>query len=276
MKSIDVKFKREEESFNREPSELYHIWTEDGSYNWYYTSGDCNISYDGNNYVPATLKRSVVLYDTSLEVTSLSLDIGRLENPIMEYLSLSPLKTTWISIMKVHRNSNPISAMVIFIGQIKSVSFKGPQAKVSCVGFEYILKQSIPIGKFQKACNHSVFDDKCSLNRSSYETETAVTVSDKGLILTSEDFGLKVNGYFSRGFVLFDNGGHIERRMITQHSGNNIKLRFKFLDLVNFDTVKAYPGCDQREITCKDKFDNLDNFQGFIFIPIDNPATRVP
>ena len=276
MKSVNGNFNNEEHSFNREPAELYHIWTEDESYNWYYTSGDINVIYDGNTYVPATLKRSIVLYDTSLEVTSLSLDVGRLENPIMEYLSLSPLKTTWVSLMKVHRNSNPISAMVIFIGQIKSVSFKGPQAKVSCVGFEHVLKQSIPIGRFQKACNHVVFDDNCSLVQTSFETSTNVTVSGEGLILTSTAFGAESNGYFSRGFVTFDNSGHLERRMITQHSGDDIKIRFKFPDLVSTDSVKAYPGCDQRENTCKNKFDNLDNFQGFIFIPIDNPVTRVP
>jgi|GEM_PF-673356 len=276
MKTISGTFNNEELSFSRESSELYHIWTEDGGYDWRYTSGDISIVYNGDTYVPATIKRSIVQYDTSLEVTALSLDVGRLENPIMEYLSLSPLKTTWLSVMKVHRNSNPITAMVIFIGQIKSVSFKGPQAKVACVGFEYVLKQSVPIGKFQKACNHSVFNDKCGLNQVSFETETAVTVSVNGLTLTSSDFALEDDGYFARGFVTFNNGGHIERRMITQHSGSDIKLRFKFPDLISTDTIKAYPGCDQRETTCENKFDNIDNFQGFIFIPVDNPATRVP
>ena len=276
MKSVDGNFNNEEQSFNREPSELYHIWTEDESYNWYYTSGDKSVIYDGNTYVPATLKRSILQYDVTLETTSLSFDVGRLENPIMEYLSLGPLRTTWISVMKVHRNSNPISVMVIFIGQIKSVTFKGPQAKVSCVGFEYILRQSLPIYKFQKACNHTLFDDNCSLNPASFETETTITVSADGLTLTSSDFGLEDDGYFSRGFIVFDNGGHIEKRMITQHSGDDIKLRFKFEDLVSTDTVKTYPGCDQRENTCNDKFSNLDNFLGFIFIPIDNPVTRVP
>ena len=276
MKTMDGNFNNEEESFNREPSELYHIWTEDESYNWYYTSGDISISFEGNTYEPATLKRSVVQYDVSFETTTLSLEVGRLEDPIMQYMALNPLKITWISVMKIHRNSNPITAMVIFIGQIKNVTFKGPLGKVSCVGFEYVLKQSIPIGKFQKACNHSVFDSNCTLDKTSFETSATVTVSGEGLILTSTSFGAQADDYFTRGFVVFDNGGHIERRMITQHAGNNIKIRFKFIDLISTDSVKAYPGCDQRETTCNDKFSNLDNFQGFIFIPIDNPVTRVP
>jgi len=35
--------------------------------------------------------------------------------------------------------------------------------------------------------------------------------------------------------------------------------------------VKIYPGCDRVRATCESKFDNLDNFGGFPWIPTKNP-----
>ena len=36
--------------------------------------------------------------------------------------------------------------------------------------------------------------------------------------------------------------------------------------------MDAYPGYDGSPATCVDKFDNLDNFVGFPYIPSKNPV----
>ena len=79
------------------------------------------------------------------------------------------------------------------------------------------------------------------------------------------------DGYFTGGHIIFGD----ETRTIVDHVGSIVTIMYKFKELEDNDSVDAYPGCDGKIETCKDKFDNLLNFLGFPFIPVENPALRV-
>ena len=162
-------------------------------------------------------------------------------------------------------------ASVIFVGQIKNVSFQGVAASVNCVGFEHFLKQTIPKWRYQLTCNHMIFDSKCTKAEADYKTTTTVTLDSTGTELISADFDALEDGYFTGGKVVFGD----EARTIVNHVGSVVTLIYKMKGLEDNDSVDAYPGCDGRIETCKDKFDNLINFLGFPFIPEENPALRV-
>lgn len=270
MKDVTAAYIAKEEADQRKPVEIYHIWR-DGGEHWYYTSGDVTITYDSNDYVPASLSRSLVKYDSQLEVTSMTIDAAYIEDPVIDFISVNPIEILWISVMKLHREQSPLEADVIFIGQIKDVSFKGVQANVKCVGFEHFLKKTIPSWRYQLTCNHQVFDTNCSLTAASYKTTETITLDATKTILTGTAFGTKDDGYFIGGEVKFG----VESRTIVAHVGTAITIMYKMVDLADTDSVDAYPGCDGRAETCRDKYSNILNFLGFPFIPVENPATRV-
>ena len=89
MKTVSAQYIAKEEAVKRKPVELYHIWRGIGDTlnvnTWYYTSGDVAVVYGGNTYVPATLERSLVRYDSQLEVTSLTINVAYVENPVLEF-----------------------------------------------------------------------------------------------------------------------------------------------------------------------------------------------
>ena len=63
-----------------------------------------------------------------------------------------------------------------------------------------------------------------------------------------------------------DNDG--QRRPVLKHSGSTITVSWPFPNaIVLNDTYDLYPGCDKRSEICTEKFDNDDNFRGFIHIP---------
>ena len=270
MKDVSVDYITKEEAVQRKPVELYHIWR-DGGEHWRYTDGDVSVTFDGDAYDPATLNRTSVKYDAQLEVTALKITASFVTDPTLEFIAINPVEILWVSIMKLHRDQVPLEADVIFIGQIKEVSFKGVAAEITCVGFEHFLKQTIPIWRYQSTCNHMVFDSKCTLAEIDYKTTTTVTLDLTGTELTSADFGGEVDGYFTGGKVTFGN----EARTITNHVGNVVTLMYKFRELEDNDLVDAYPGCDGRVETCRDKYNNIINSLGFPFIPEENPAMRV-
>ena len=59
-----------------------------------------------------------------------------------------------------------------------------------------------------------------------------------------------------------------ERRQIVKDVINEITLQWPFPNvLVAGDTYGIYPGCSKTTEACHNKFDNAENFRGFIYIP---------
>jgi uncharacterized phage protein (TIGR02218 family) len=273
MKDVSAGYIAKEEATQRRPAELYHMWR-DGGEHWRYTSGDTTVTYDGEDYVPAALERSQVRYDSGLETVTMSIKAAYVMDTVLQYISTNPVEILWISVMKLHRDQIPLEVDVVFIGQIKDVSFKGIQANIVCVGFDYFLKQTVPRWRYQLTCNHILFDSKCSLIKADYKVSAVVTLDATKTIISSATFGDSEFGdnYFTRGELVFG----VESRTVVSHIGFDITLMYKMKELEDNDTVDVYPGCDKRLETCRDKFDNIGNSLAFPFIPLENPAIRVP
>lgn len=258
-----------EEALTRKPGELYHIWR-DGGGHLYYTSEDVSVVFDSNTYTPATIKRGMIKKDSEFEVSTLSVQAMNLTDVTSDFFAINPVEVLWISIAKIHREQSPLEANILFLGQIKEVSFSGIAAEITCVGFELFLKMPIPQWRFQTTCNHKVFDTNCALTKASYKTTTTITLDATGTQLTSSTFGTKANGYFTGGEITFED----EHRGIIAHVGTLVTLGYPMKNLVTGNTIDAYPGCDGRPETCRDKFNNVIHSLWFKYIPIDNPTQR--
>lgn len=271
MKNVSAAYIAKEEASQRKPVEIYKIWRMDEATFWYYTSGDVDIDFDGETYVSENLQRGRSKYDSNLEVTTMEIKTQFENVPTNGFLSVNPIEILWIQIMKLHREQSPLEADVVFIGQIKSVSFKGVDANVECVGFEHFLKKTIPTWRYQLTCNHQVFNTHCGLDEDDFKETGTVTLDATKTILTGAIFALEDDGHWIGGRVKFG----VESRTIVAHIGTQVTIMYKMIELEDNDSVDAFPGCDQRAETCRDKYDNILFFLGMKDIPIENPATRV-
>lgn len=258
-----------EEAIQRKPVELYHIWR-DGGGDLYYTSGDVDVVFETNTYTPATIRRKAIERTSDLDTTTLTIQALNLDAPISDFFEINPVEVIWISVSKLHREQDPLEANVIFLGLIRDVAFSGVAAEIHCVGFEHFLNMPVPQWRFQKTCNHKIFDSNCGLDRASYKTTTIITLDATGTQLTSTDFGSQEDGYFTGGVVDFEN----EHRPIIAHTGDLITLAYRMKNLETNDTVDVYPGCDGRPETCRDKYNNIVHGLWFNYIPKENPVHR--
>ena len=277
MKTHTQDYIDQEEARKRLPNELFHIWREVGDTHWRYTSLDSPVTYGGNQFDPAVINRGSVKYDSQFDVSTLDVTFGYLTDPAIEYIAQNPVERLWIEVLRFFDDVSPDEVSVIFVGQIKNVSFQGNSAVARCVGFEHYLKQRIPKYRFQIGCNNDLFDTFCSTDggpvAADYKTTTTITAIDAdGVVLTSSDFGLQSDGYYTRGYIKW---GYYYR-MIVDHTGNNITIRFTIPTLTTGQSIDAYAGCDRQLATCRSKFNNIDNFFGHPWIPLDNPATWIP
>jgi uncharacterized phage protein (TIGR02218 family) len=259
-----------EEATTRLPSELYHFWREVGDEHWRYTNGDVAVLYGGNTYTPATLQRDTVKFDANLEVARLSIQAGYVEDPLLQYIGINPVEVIWVEVLAFHRDQDPIETSSVFIGQVRQVSFEGVKANIECVSFEYFLRMPIPVNRYQVNCNWKLFDSHCKLVKADYKITATVTVDSTKTLLTSATFAGQDNGYFTGGFVEFSG----QTRTVVRHIGNTLTLAYRLSDIETGMDVDAYPGDDGRIETCRDKFNNILNFFGFPFNPVDNPSIR--
>lgn len=263
---VSTEYTNLEEGVTKQPAELFHIWY--GSTHWRYTSAEEAITYSGNEFLPAGVKRGTVGYDSNLEVSVLEVTFARMTAPIAQYIALNPLELVWIEVLRVFREQSPVEAGVVFLGQIRSVSFVGLSCVAECVGFEHFLRQPVPVFRYGPQCNWTVFDSRCGVSSAAYTNAVYLTgVSSNGLELTGK-FGVREDGFFSGGVLSWSGTS----RMIVNHIGNSISLRYRIAGLQAGHTVSVYAGCDRNVETCRDKFDNVINFGGDPFIPDDNPT----
>lgn len=270
MKETSEVYIAHETAAASDPAELYRIWRESGDEEWTYTSADSAVVYGGKTYSPAAISRGAVTYDASLDTSSLDITLDRVSDPAVRFVASHPVEQIWVQVLRVHRDQSPVEAVVVFAGLIVSVGISGAEAKIQCAGIDKALDQQIPTFRIQPGCNATPFDAKCALDPDDYViTGVTATVLSGGLVLTATGFAGYADGYFTLGHITIN--GH--RRMIVEHSGQEIRLRYPIPGMASGDGFSAWPGCDGAIETCRDKFNNVINFRGYPDLPTDNPST---
>lgn len=266
--SVTQDYIDQENASTRRPVELFHLWR--GSNHWRYTSGDVDVSYDGYTWSAATINRGKITWDSDLKASDVDVKFTRLADAIAPYLAGTPLNLVAVEIYKLFRDQDPLEARQIFSGHILDVDVQGLSAVGRCAGIEYQLGNPLLTYFYQVECNHTVFDARCGLTAAIWQITPTVTVDSTGRVLTAAAIGGEADGWWTLGTVTVGD----EARMIVDHTGNDITI---MSPLTGFSggSVTILPGCDGAVDTCNVKFSNLDQFLGFPFAPLDNPAAWV-
>ena len=107
-----------------------------------------------------------------------------------------------------------------------------------------------------------------------FSTSGAITAIDSSATpyIEAAEFGAKATltgepNWFALGRVTVGN----ETRLCVGANGNRLWLNAPFRSASIGNQATAFAGCDKRAETCVSKFDNLDNFLGFPYIPNRHP-----
>lgn len=135
---------------------------------------------------------------------------------------------------------------------------------------------NVPVGRvFQKPCQAHLGDAACGVDLSipGYRLEIDVQEVSDRRVFTFEAFAGAEERWFERGRLLVLSGaasglvGHIKNDRT--HGADRVIELWQGLghDVVSGDLIRLEAGCDKRVETCRLKFQNIVNFQGFPHIP---------
>ena len=140
------------------------------------------------------------------------------------------------------------------------------QYVVTCEPLRTYLKRSALRARYQRVCRHSLYNVGCNLIKDNFLIQGNV-LGQVANVISVNGLDLQPNGYFVGGYIVLGSA----KRAIIAHVGNNITLTSPFDEVNVGATANVYPGCDHTFETCRDQFNNEENFGGFPWIPGKNP-----
>ncbi len=158
----------------------------------------------------------------------------------------------------------------LFVGQTTIPSINGTSATFTCSDFSYLLQKPWPTRLIQTGDPFSAFDPHTKLNKADYQV-TATTASgttDDLLVITSAV--AHAAPYYSKGFITMTSGQYsgFSFTVTEQVDTTHFKISTPHvLKIAPGDTLHLYPGYDGQLGACMSKFNNLQNFGGFPFVP---------
>lgn len=155
-------------------------------------------------------------------------------------------------------------------GEIKSVGVKRGWCVVEFETDEAAWEDDVPRAIFAPHCQKDTYSPECGVNMDDFAVDAAVTDVD-GLSITVDSVSGKADGYFGNGGLL--KLGNNFYHVLTQVGTTLTLFRPPPRGLSLPAAVTLYPGDDLTHETCRDKFDNLDNFLGFKWLPSSDPTT---
>lgn len=257
-----------------EPRELYKF-TRD-TFNWYFTSGDTDITFGGDLYLAVPIKRKSIESTQELGKTTLKVLCSRTNPFVTQYISASPTDVVTLEIIRQH--AGDAETVTSFKGRVINVGFKEAEVTITCQPNQSSLLRPGLRRLYQTACPHVLYGDQCTVVQATFKLTVVLDAVD-GNVLTSTALIVSIDpefdgSWFLGGMVeLVDGDGLTNRRFITEynHIEGKVTLNLPLKGAIATSSVDCSPGCGHDTKTCNEKFTNIESYGGFPFIPLKNP-----
>jgi len=254
-----------------------------------YSGGQFNTVFNAETYVPEAIGRSDPTLQDATAQRSLTVTVPSSNLFARRYVSIVPATVDHFTLFRRHTTDGGTPETVTyFSGEVLSVSFKDKTAEITIQNVGSILDRLVPQQTSRNPCNHILYDAKCGVTDTSFSLAGAVVaISADGLNVTIDtgtntvpDTGFELTAQLDDDPTFF-NGGFIARgglelrmvRAVVNDTGNvaTLTVLFPFQTISVGAALSMFAGCDHKLPTCLSKFNNVDRYGGFPFIPEKNP-----
>ena len=240
-----------------------------------FTDHDMTMSFEGIDFKANTGMSAVALQQT----TGLSVDnteaLGALSDAAVREDEIEAGRFDGADVLAWLVNwAAPEQRWLQFRGTIGELRRAGGAFQAELRGLTEALNR--PMGRvYQKPCTAVLGDANCqfNLNNPGYFEERAVQVVEDGRVFKWDVFAGFEPGWFTRGRLVVASGLGAELHGIVKKDDIEDGTRVVELwepiraKIAAGDQVRLEAGCDKRFLSCRLKFNNIINYQGFTDIP---------
>jgi uncharacterized phage protein (TIGR02218 family) len=228
-------------------------------------------------YAPTPIIAGEVSQTNEMAKDPLSIQFPRDNEFAQQFLGGVPEQITTVTVFRGHQTDGDGEFRTYWKGRVASASAEGDTVSLSCENIFTSMRRPGLRARYQKVCRHALYSAGCGALEADFaESVTATAVAGTIVTVTGIAPASAADGFFTAGTLKTASG---ELRYITKHEGSTLTLMYPLASLseeVNESSageasVTIYPGCDHTRSTCVDKFDNVENFGGFPWLPSKNP-----
>lgn len=261
-------------SANGQPVELLEIqYGEDDSQIVRTTSGDRDVTVAGKLYQAFTTSRDSFDDEGNPDdAKQLTIKVPRDHPFILAFDQGEFPGMVAVRIKRLHLNDPDLGTFNMWSGRLVGVSFEPPWMALGCEKIATSLSRTGCRIRYMRQCPHTLYMPRCWVDKQAFKaTSTVLNLSANKAEVTLSWLLSQQPGYYVGGIL--ELGG--ASRFIIAQNGYTLTLSRPLLTLAANAKVDIYPGCDRLAATCNSKFNNLDNYGGFDYIPPKGPFEGV-
>lgn len=211
-------------------------------------------------------------------------------NPLMLFLPVPFSGVLNVQIMAV-TFADLETQTKLFTGRVVSVQDDSTKLSAKCESRLGLLKNKVPRWLKGKNCNNTLYEpNTCRALRAIFETTiNVVAISDAEMypptvtctfLLAAFAEKFQAENYLAGGLFEAGQVEHYEARTIIASSWDagsgqlTMTLNLPLHLTQAGDNAQVVAGCDHTDTMCKARFDNYQNFSGFVAIPNRNPTLK--
>lgn len=233
-----------------------------------FTSSDRLHTVDGQICQRFPVRHSRVVASGSLDNSEMEIETS-FSNPLVELFRTSaPEYVVNIAILRAEADS--FSSVPIWHGRITSFARKGARVTFNCEPVSTQMRRPGLRRTYQLNCPHELYGPQCKADINAFTYSAFISAID-GRALTLVD-GWKPSDrdiYHFVGGVL--RAGDIRRQINWVLNDNQIIMDDQAFDLEVGGEVALALGCGRNMWFCRNVFNNIGNYGGQPWIPLDNP-----
>ena len=274
---------RESSNQDGAPIEGYRFTAPARTYD--YTSSPDSVAISGITFTPVYIKRDAT--NVSPEgngPNEIQIEMADDVELVTDFAFTTSPPSLTVEIFRSHTGldtSLPENISRIWRGDVIGWNVKERIARLRSASlFGRLRARPVPNIYWQNLCNHVLYDARCNANGDVAQDGSSNGVANRvsttvNNVISANAFAVPVSlivDTFKAGKVLHVASG--ESRLIVANTASNVLINFPFTSLTSGDSIQLQRGCDHSFQTCKDKFDNTQNFGGFPYVPTRNPFTE--
>ena len=232
-------------------------------------TGYSRTAIEGNSNL-AVDNMEVESYIDSVELSDEDLRLGKYDRATVEIFLVNYLDLT-------------MGKLYLRYGDLGEVTIKDDVYTAEIRGLAQRLTK-VFVENYTANCTAALFDERCQANGLGFNRLCTVQsiITERQIFTASFDGDTVEDDWFKGGIVDFtSNGGlNANRRMEIKGYSAATQEFTLFLPMPSViapgDQFFGIAGCDKKFSTCKDKFNNINNFRGFPLVPFDDLVLQAP
>lgn len=263
------------------PVELYLFRTgSDANAVIAYNDSDRAVVYNGVTYQPLPIKRGKITSQGSLDKSEMKIEVPP-DSAIAEiFRAFAPTQPVALTIFAGEMSDDRgVSHAAIWVGRVlqsvRDIDGGKDTATLLCKPWSSSLKRLGLRRTYQPTCPHVLYGERCGADKAAATATHVVRAVQPTFI------GLNVGWEGAEPFARFRNGlvswagtNGPEHRMILNCGANGLAVTHTLGGLAPDDIVEVSFGCNRTMGNCRNVHNNIKNFGGFPWLPLENPVNK--